>query len=286
MDLITKRITDWAATRTEIRLILMVGSRTRAFPPADEWADLDLHIFCTNCEALLADPGWLEAIAGVWIWLPEQISAEIPQLLVLFEGGEKVDFAFPPLSMLRGFIATGKLDEIHARGFSVLLDKDGWAERLPAASARPARREPPTEEAFRRVVDTFFYGAVYVAKQIRRSNLWVVKFRDWTMKTGLLQMMVWHARALHGPEYDTYYDGHFMAAWAEPQTWEMLYLAFGGFGAPESWQSLFVTMKGFRQLATQTAQIWRYEYPAALDRRITAYVEDLFNGSKSSILTP
>lgn len=280
MDLIAKRIANWAASRPEIRLILVVGSRARLSPQADEWADFDLHLFCTSRQKLLEDPGWLENIANVWVWFTEQIEPEIPQLLVLFEGGEKVDFAFPPLAMLQSFSEAGELDEIHARGFKVLIDKDGWAERLPAPCNRPPYRDPPSEEAFRSVVNTFFYGAVYVAKQIRRGNLWVAKFRDWTMKTDLLQMMEWHAWAIHGPEYDTYYDGHLMYAWAETETWEGLHRCFGGFGAHGSWQALFASVEVFRRLALQTALLWRYEYPAALDRRVSAYLEGLYDRDK------
>lgn len=35
----------------------------------------------------------------------------------------------------------------------------------------------------------------------------VVKFRDWTMKTDLLKMIEWHARATQGDQLDVWYIG-------------------------------------------------------------------------------
>jgi aminoglycoside 6-adenylyltransferase len=269
------RIAAWAATRSEIRAILVVGSRAREFPPADEWADLDLHLFCTSFDHLLSDPGWLEGIGEVWTWLPELIDGEMPQLLVLFEGGEKVDFGFLPVQAIQEFVATQWLDEVHDRGCYPLVDKDGLAARLPSPSRRPPRRESPSEGDFQRVVNSFYYGVVYVAKQIRRRNLWVVKFRDWTIKELLLQMMEWHAGAVHGPEYDTFYDGHFLSSWTDAQTWDELHCAFGGFSTDESWCALFGTMDVFQRLAGNTALLLGYEFATTLDKRVRAYVRNL-----------
>jgi aminoglycoside 6-adenylyltransferase len=275
MDILEQRIKTWADTRPEIRLVLVVGSRARKSPPADKWADLDLHLFCTDSEQLTRDMGWLESIGEVWLCLRTQLDERIPQRLVLFEGGKKVDLAFFPLQFARDFVAVGQLDETHDRGYYPLLDKDGLAAKLPHPLRQPHRREIPPEDEFLQVINTFFYGAVYVAKQIRRGNLWVAKFRGWTMKQQLLCMMEWYALALHGHEYDTFYDGHFLFEWSDPQTWDELQKTFGGFNASECWRALFGTMELFQRLSTIVAFTWGYPYPAALDKRITAYVKSL-----------
>lgn len=277
MAVIVERISDWAIAQSEIRLVLVVGARARQSPPPDRWSDLDLSLFCTDFNRLVSDPGWLECIGEVWVWLPEAMAEGLPQLLVLFEGGVKVDFGFFPLHIVEAFAASRRLDVLHDRGFYPLVDKDGWARRLPAPTRRPSQPGSPSEADFRSVVNAFLYGAVYVAKQIRRRNLWVVKYRDWTMKTHLLQMMAWHARALHGPAYDTLHDGHALSLWTDAQTWADLHHAFGGFGVSESWRALFGSLNLFRRLATHTALCLGFDYPTRLDRKITTYVEDLFN---------
>lgn len=276
MKTLENRILQWASIRSEIRLILVVGSRARKSPPADRWADLDLHLFCTDFDRLNAEMGWLQSLGEVWTFLSVMVEENLPQRLVLFEGGHKVDFAFYPLQAVEKMVATHQLDEIYWRGFYPLLDKDGWSTRLPSAPFTVPRHEKPSEEQFQRVVHAFWYGAVYVAKQIRRGNLWVAKYRDWTMKTGLLQMMEWHAWAVHGLEFDTFHDGHFLTDWTDAQTAKALKGVFGRFEPLESWQALFNTMALFRRLTTQTALLWKFDEAKVLDQQVTAFIRQLY----------
>ena len=119
-------------------------------------------------------------------------------------------------------------------------------------------------------------AAVYVAKQIRRRELWIVKFRDWTMKEGLLKMIEWHARANQGWDYDTWHDGRFMLEWADPETQEGLYQVFGGFDTVDCWHALLSSMDLFRRLAQETASALDYSYPAELDGNVTDFVKMLY----------
>lgn len=276
MKILENRIAQWAATRSEIRLILVVGSRARQSPPADRWADLDLHLFCTQFDHLLAELGWLECLGDVWTWLSDELGEGVPQRLVLFHGGDKVDFAFYPMQAVEKMGASQRLEEVYWRGFYPLLDKDAWFARLPSGPLRGHRHAKPTEEQFQQVIHAFWYGAVYVAKQIRRGNLWVAKYRDWTMKTDLLQMMEWHAWAVHGWECDTFHDGHFLTHWTDPQTVTALEGVFGRFDPLESWQALFNTLALFRRLTSQTALLWKFEEATVLDQQVTSYIHQLY----------
>ena len=284
MKTLENRIAQWAATRPEIRLILVVGSRARKSPPADQWADLDLHLFCTHSDRLLIELGWLSCLGDVWTWLADEIETGVPQRLVLFEGGDKVDFAFYPLQSVEKMVVTQQLEEIYRRGFYPLLDKDAWSARLPSTLFTGPRHKKPSEEQFQRVVHAFWYGAVYVAKQIRRGNLWVAKYRDWTMKTGLLQMMEWHAWAIHGCEFDTFHDGHFLVDWTDPQTLNALEGVFGRFEPMESWQALFNTLALFRRLTTQTALLWKFDEAKVLDQQVTAFVRQLYLDDEKNLV--
>ncbi|GAB4577597.1 MAG: hypothetical protein Fur0022_03280 [Anaerolineales bacterium] len=285
MKTLENRIAQWAATRSEIRLILVVGSRARKSPPADEWAELDLHLFCTYYDHLISELGWLQNLGEVWTWLSDELEEDVMQKLVLFEGGHKVDFAFHPLKAAEKMVTTQQLDEIYLRGFYPLLDKDAWSARLPPAPFTVPRHEKPTEEQFQRVVHAFWYGAVYVAKQIRQGNLWVAKYRDWTMKTGLLQMMEWHAWAVHGWEFDTFHDGHFLTHWTDAQTLEALEGVFGRFNPLDSWQALLNTMALFRRLTTQTALVWKFDAAKVLDQQVTAFVHHLYHEVEKNLVS-
>ncbi len=270
-----EKIVSWGRSQASIRAILVVGSRARQDHPGDEWADLDLMVFAADFTDYLACGDWLNEIGVVWVCIPSQTSNGDPERLVLFEDAKKVDFVFYPADELKRLARSKALPEVYQRGYSILIDKDGWAAQMPGPPNAPPPSKLPSKDDFLATVNEFWYGAVYVAKQIQRRNLWVVKARDGTMKDGLLEMMEWHAVATHGLDYDTWHSGHFLAEWTDPQTWAALHSAFGTFEARDSWRALRATMELFRRLATETAQCLDYSYPETLDRRVAQFVSGL-----------
>jgi aminoglycoside 6-adenylyltransferase len=267
----------WAESQPVVRAMLLVGSRARLHPPADEWADLDFEVFATACEEFLSNTAWLDQLGEVWTTVVVDEPGEDGEqaVLALFDGGYKVDFHFQLAPKLRQLAKEDALPEPFLRGYQIVVDKDGLAGQMPSAPGSPPARDRPTPERFANLVSTFWYGTVYVAKQIRRRNLWVVKFRDWTMKEQLLTMMEWHAGAFQGWDTDTFNDGHFLKVWTKANTWEALHAAFGRFDARDSWAALAATMDLFRRLATETAGLLGYVYPHALDDQITTHLAKL-----------
>ena len=165
---------------------------------------------------------------------------------------------------------------VYHRGYYVIVDKDSLAAKLPACPFAPPSYARPSTEQFTRTVNSFWYSAVFIAKQIRRRQLWPVKYSDWIMKRDLLEMMEWHARAMHGwDDHDTWHNGKFLAEWTDVETWQALHEAWGCFAAADSWRALFATMNLFRRLATEAAARLDNAYPALLDERVTQFVQKL-----------
>jgi aminoglycoside 6-adenylyltransferase len=276
MQLLESRIISWAESQANIRAILVVGSRARRDFPADEWSDIDLMVFTTDFEPYLNGDEWLDTIGEHWLNLAYETGDGDPERIVRFDGQRKADFVFLTIDNLQSMVESGKLDGVYHRGYCVLIDKDGLAAELPPPPFKPPPCERPSKHTFTLAVNWFWHGAVYVAQQIRRRNLWVVKYRDWTMKEILLRMLEWHARSEHGWGYDTWHDGHFLSEWADPEAWNDLHNTFGRFDAADSWQALLATMDLFRRLATETASRISYTYPATIDERFTQLVERLY----------
>jgi aminoglycoside 6-adenylyltransferase len=268
-------IIAWASARPDIRAVLVVGSRARSEPPPDPYGDLDLMIYTTDWREYIQNTDWLALFGLVWVVIQADIGEGRPELLVLYAGGYKLDFAFDRASKLDEIARLEALPEVLDRGCRVLVDKDGATARFPPVPARLPPIPPPTPDEFTGMVNTFWYGAVYVAKQIKRNNLWTVKYRDWTMKQQLLAMLEWHARAAHGWDYDTWYEGKLITRWADPETLAELDQCFGHFDAGDSRRALLATMALFRRIAVETARRLGYAYPAALDEQVTQYVRAL-----------
>jgi aminoglycoside 6-adenylyltransferase len=184
-----------------------------------------------------------------------------------------------PDAELEEQIHTSELDDVFRRGYRVLVDKDGITAGLPPADERHRPHPIPDPAAFMRLVNIYWYGAVYVAKQIVRGQSWLVKYRDWTNKEMLLRMLEWHALAIYGADHDVWHDGKFIGEWAEPEALGALEGCFGHFDAADSWRALLNSMTLFRRLAMDVAAEWELDYPARLDTQVTAYIMNLYGES-------
>jgi aminoglycoside 6-adenylyltransferase len=267
MDTILDKLVTWAQGHPDVRAVLLVGSRAREEFPGDEWADTDLECFVTALPVDASSQGWLEKFGNVWTFLYTQFEDGTPHPLVVFEGGEKFDFSFEPVAALEQLVAEQRLHDSQQRGYRILIDKDGLAAKLPPPQLPVF--QPPTEAEFLVSVRGFWFGAMYVAKQIRRRNLWVVKFRDWTIKMDLLKMLEWHFET-------TWHDGHFMSSWVSPEVKQALDHTFGPFDAEGSWKALLATMHLFKQITPLVAQHHQFEYPEQTVTEITNFIENLY----------
>lgn len=277
MDQLLAAVTAWAQEQEDVRAVLLVGSHARLSPPlADQFSDLDFEIYTTTPDAYQETPDWISSLGDMWVCVPFQRGDGIAEHLILFDEAQKIDLSFLPVSWLEEMVKTQRLTIVYQRGYRVLLDKDGVAAKLPACEKHRSAAERPSPMQFTQVINTFWYGAVYVAKQIRRRNLWTVKYRDWTMKEGLLAMLEWHTQAQHNWQADTWYEGKFLLNWVDTETGTALLDVFGRFDAADSWRALLATMDLFRQIAQETAVSLNYSYAIELDANITHYVTRLY----------
>jgi len=166
----------------------------------------------------------------------------------------------------------GAAAEVLGRGMRILVDKDGTLARLQTPPRRPPRH-PPSEEDFLALVERFWHGPIWIAKHLRRGELWRVKtLAEAPGHLSLLQMLEWHACARNGWEYDTWDRGRFLEEWADPRAVVALREVFGRYDADDTWRALFASMGLFRWLAMETATSLGYRYPVELDRRVTDWV--------------
>jgi aminoglycoside 6-adenylyltransferase len=266
---------EWANTQDDIRAVIMPGSQARIIHPADEWSDLDLEIWCRDGTDYCNRHDWVAAFGTIWTMIGHPMDADW-QWLVVYEGGYKVDFTLTTVSQLQQVISGHGLWDSMERGYEVLLDKDGFAAQLPAAHpTEPPQFEIPSAETFADAVHHFFYGALYVGKQLRRENLWKAKAVDVYQQTSLLQMLEWHTHATHTKPSDTWVNGDFMREWVTDETWQAVHGIFAHFDAVDSWQSLFNSMALYRRLGQETAAVWGYTYPQDVDDHISMYLKNL-----------
>ena len=268
------QLVAWAESVQAVSVILVVGSQARQVKPADEYSDLDISLYVSWNDEYEDEfyLHWMRDFAPVWMILEEHHD-ETKSWLILYQGGIKVDFSVTPVGALQSLIDEKTLWDAQQRGYQILLDKDGIAVQLPAPTPfSPPPYTPPTQEQFVKRVEGYFYGAVYVAKQIRRGNLWKIKWADQIQQTMLLEMLEWHAHATHDSPMDTYYRGDFMRDWVSEATWQELHNVFAHFNAADSQNSLITSVRLFTRLTEETAVKLGYEYPQGMVEEVTDYL--------------
>jgi aminoglycoside 6-adenylyltransferase len=247
-----------------IRGVIVIGSQTRSGPIVDELADLDLVLYTTNTVAFTTMPQWMKTPAPIWIPDFSYTGGGDPEWMVIYEGGYKIDYIFAPIQpdqTLHDALASSHYRIVFPRGIQVLLDKTGSAD----ASLQPFNLEAavhPTTAEFQSTTDNFLLEASRTAKLIQRQDLWRAKAScDAELKKKLLRMMEWHARAKYGRERDTWYDGRYLAQWADPEVAAALPTTFAAYDTADLHRAFHATLDLYYQLALETAEVLSYPYP-------------------------
>jgi aminoglycoside 6-adenylyltransferase len=273
-ETLEERISNWGLSNEEIITIYIVGSRARVDKPFDEYSDLDLVIFSTNPDYYLQNDDWLLHIGKVWTNFMFQTVDGDPEKLVLFDKGAQVDFLFRHISDMERSINLDLIPQGFHRGVKLLLDKTGNGHKLVPQTIIAPTNNPISQEAFLQIVNMFCFASLYVAKQILRNEFWVVNQRDKDCKQLLLQMIVWHAKALHGATYDTWHEGRFIRDWAEKDVIDNLKLSFAGYDQNNSWKALTTSLELFNRLSSEVADMYNYTIPVHLFTNIRVWIEE------------
>lgn len=273
-----RKVLDWARRQDGLGAVLLTGSRARAQGPVDAASDYDVEVFVAE-PARYGSSAWLEEISPVWVSLPpseagEEDGGRRVTHLAFFAGGLKADFQIRPTEVLAD-LAEGGLDNLHERGYVVLWDPSGLTSRLPAPSGRSPRLRPPTNADLLDVCSEFWFEAAHIPAYLARGELWVVKFRDGTMKRMLLRLIEWDALARLGPEADVWHIGTHMREWAAPDVWDELHCCYGRFDAEDSFAAFQATLSLFSKLSRRVAASFGLDHPDCIEDAIRLHVATL-----------
>lgn len=277
------RFVAWAQDRPDIRLAIVLGSRARVEPPADEWSDLDILLMVTDPELYLTGSDWLKNLGDFRITFlePTPLGGGMERR-VLFKGGLDVDFSIVSSTQAEQGVqrsSPSEIMQIFGRGMRVLLDKDGRVPPVNPTIIKPGSSSSPTQSEFIETANDFWYHAVWTAKKLRRGEVWTAMMCcDVYMKRLLLKAVECHARALNGQNYDTWYNGRFLEHWADPRVVEGLRGTFARYAKDDITGALSATMDLFRWLTKEIAESLAYPYPTLADEYATELVSTLLSG--------
>ena len=262
-----QKIVEWAEGFGRVRAVVLIGSQARSVKPADEYSDIDLIMFVSDPDYFIQSDDWLDQIGPWHIAFLERTAGNSLERRVLFDEARDVDFVLELDRNAAALADSAAASSILSRGYRFLVDKDNLEGLLTLNRfAEPLEIPPPSESEFGNLVQDFWYHTVWVFKKIQRGALWEAKnCLDGYMKDRLLRLLEYHARAVNGPRYDTWYSGRHIESWADPRAVGALPDTFAGYSRQDMIRALFATMDVFRQFAAETAGILGYPYSQAAD---------------------
>jgi aminoglycoside 6-adenylyltransferase len=277
-----RQLAAWAHTQPAIQAIIVVGSQARSVHPADEWSDLDVVIFASETTAYLHDAAWLSIFGTVHAVVADSFGQRDREWIAVYADGTKLDAALLSIDpaatpTLQTMIDTFPYPTVLQRGVRVLVDKTGAAGELRLPALDPRR---PTPTDFVELLNRMWLDAMKTAKFIRRHDLWRAKrICDGQLKQHVLTLLEWQA-ATQPDRRDIWYDGRFLAEWADREAVAALPTTFATYSQLDLKRALFATLDLFRQLAQDVARRLEYAYPFETDRALTAQIGAILQGDE------
>lgn len=159
----------------------------------------------------------------------------------------------------------------------MLLDKDGLTTGLATPTYSAFRTRPPTEEEYEELTKHFWWNVTYVAKYLRRDELFFAKYMldDGLHHKYLHTVISWHIGMNNEWNANPGAFGRWFKKYLSSEIWAEIELTFTGAGIEENWEATFKTIEVFRRLAAEVGDHLGYEYPADIDRRVTSYLTNI-----------
>lgn len=184
-------IVNTAKANDHTRAAMINGSRVNPNAQRDIFQDFDIIYFVTEIDSFTNNHTWIEQFGEIMILqMPEAMEDPPPvndghfAYLMQFMDGNRIDLTLFPLD---------KLPEFQRESLSsMLLDKDGIFEPLPAPSESDYLPQPPTAKNFADCCNQFWWVSTYVAKGLWREEIMYARYMlDQIVREELLKMLTW-----------------------------------------------------------------------------------------------
>jgi aminoglycoside 6-adenylyltransferase len=276
-----ENILTWAHEHDDIRLVIVVGSRARSEHPGSELSDLDLLIFTDNRDWYLSNQDWMARFGTVLFAEKAMTSGQDPELMVVYDNFQGVDFVFLPARVIREMNPEQELPDLFLRGFAVWVDKDNVSPLLTSAADAQkqniSRQQKPSQEEFTHAIRLFLFGAYYVGRVLYQNDLWLAKSREHDLRGGVLKMMEWHARSKHNWSLDVWHMGKYIETWAERPILDRLPQIFAGYAKKPSQIALDECVQLFETMAYEVAEAGNYSLDTSVFEKTKLFLDSTRN---------
>jgi aminoglycoside 6-adenylyltransferase len=278
-DELLDRLVAWAGESPEIRAVILTSTRARPEGPPDELSDYDVILAVTEPKRFAeGDLGWHAALGTPLVrWGDED------ELLghhtffrgVVYDDLAKVDFTIWPDALLDAIRGQERLPAGLDYGYRVLRDTDDRTAGWPAPTFSAYVLAPPTAAEYRAMVEEFWWGTTYLAKAVRRGELFFAAsfMLEHDLKLiALRRMLEWRIAAASGWAHAPGAYGRGLEGHLDDAARRALRATYAGLDADAIWGALFGLIDLFGRTARDVAAALGYRYPDEIEARMTAHL--------------
>ena len=276
-----KQIIIWAENNPDIRAVLLTSSLVNPYAPVDDFSDLDVELVFENMKEYEVDKKWIY-LFGEPISMVEEdetcFEGKHAMKMVLYADHVKVDFKLYQKSEFRKEAQEECLPEDWDVGYKVLVDKDQLTIDLKPPTYQSIMIHKPTEQGFHQLMNDFWWDTTYVAKCLKRGDLFYAKFMsENVIRTDyLVPLIEWYIASGHDWEnITTNKHGRLFRKYLSAELWRRVEATFSGSNINDNWRALYAAADLVHDLGTALAQKLDFEYPQKHEDDIRKYLDEV-----------
>ncbi|EJL72859.1 AadS family aminoglycoside 6-adenylyltransferase [Chryseobacterium populi] len=277
------QIISWAQENPDIRAVLLTSSLVNPYAPVDDFSDLDIELVFENMKTYEEDEKWIE-LFGVPISMVEEdetfFEYKHAMKMVLYEDHVKVDFKLYQKSEFIKEMQEENLPEDWDVGYKVLIDKDSLTKDLKPPTYRSVMIQKPSEERFRQLLNDFWWDTTYVAKCLKREDIFYAKFmsEDVIRTDYLVPLLEWFIASENSWDITTSKHGRLFKKYLSPDLWTKIEATFSGSSIEDNWDALFAYADLVHEIGLDLSVKLNTTYPTEHENKVRKYLNEIKSG--------
>lgn len=276
-----EQIIIWAENNPDIHVVLLTSSLVNPYAPVDDLSDLDVELVFENMKEYEADKKWIY-LFGEPISMVEEnetyFDGKHAMKMILYADHVKVDFKLYQRSEFLKEVQKEQLPEDWDVGYKVMVDKDNLTKNLKSPTYQSVMIQKPTEQRFQQLMNDFWWDTTYVAKCLKRGDLFYAKFmsEDVIRTDYLVPLIEWYIASFHDwKNITTNKHGRLFRKYLSAELWERVEATFSGSNINDNWHALYAAADLVHELGTALAQKLDFEYPQKHEHDIRKYLAEV-----------
>ncbi|MGG5209883.1 AadS family aminoglycoside 6-adenylyltransferase [Chryseobacterium sp. MIQD13] len=275
------QIISWAENNPAIRAVLLTSSLVNPYAPVDDLSDLDVELVFESMKDYETDKKWIYLFGEPISMIEENetyFDGKHAMKMVLYTDHVKVDFKLYQKSEFVEEVQKEFLCDDWDVGYKVLIDKDNLTKDLKLPTYGSIMIRKPTEKEFRQLMNDFWWDTTYVAKCLKRGDLFYAKFMsENVIRTDyLVPLIEWYVAGNHNwKNITTNKHGRLFKKYLSAELWLKVEATFSGSNIDDNWDALYASADLVHEFGTVLAKKLNFEYPYQHEKDIRKYLDEV-----------